>query len=102
MALAVRYQVVRERQQGTVWSHFFAASLLLLALGWRVHVHLAMTEVRYELAEEQRRTVRLDMERRELELQRSILVSPASLRRSALGLGLVEGDPRRTRTVRLP
>jgi len=50
-----------------------AAFLFAAALGAKVWVRLEMTDLGYNLAEERKATVQLDMNRREAELKLSIL-----------------------------
>jgi hypothetical protein len=57
--------------------------VLLALLGVKVWAKLEATDLGYSLARERQKTVALDMERRELELQRSVLMRPDSLSRSA-------------------
>jgi hypothetical protein len=58
------------------------------------------THLGYDLAKEQRIAVELDMERRELELQRSMLLRPSSLEKAARGLGLMPLNPSQARRLR--
>jgi hypothetical protein len=59
------------------------AVVLLALLGVKVWAKLEATDLGYSLARERQKTVTLDMERRELELQRSVLMRPDSLSRAA-------------------
>jgi hypothetical protein len=76
---------------------FVVCVAVLGVLTVRVWSKLEATDLRYQLARERQRTVSLDMERRELELQRSLLVRPDSLAHAARQkLGLVEHTPEQT------
>lgn len=86
MAVCLQYQLVYVKRDATVVSaklQFVAAAVLLAVLGVRVWSKLEATDVGYQLARERQRTVTLDMERRELELQLSVLQRPDSLAKSA-------------------
>jgi hypothetical protein len=86
MAVCLQYQSVYVKREAAVVSlrvQVAAAVALLVVLGARVWVKLEATDVGYQLARERARTVELDMERRELELQRSVLLRPDSLSISA-------------------
>jgi hypothetical protein len=73
--------------------------VLLALLGVKVWAKLEATDLGYSLARERQKTVALDMERRELELQRSVLMRPDSLSRSARTLyGSSDGRSRVTVT----
>ncbi len=75
--------------------------LLLATLVARIWVKIEVTQVGYELAEEQSVAVALDIERRELELQRSILMKPDALTaRASKQLGLQLGSPAELYRVR--
>src|SRR5688572_12622613 len=68
-----------------------ACVLLLSVLSIKVWIKLESIQLGYELAGQREETVRLDMQRRDLELQRSILLRPDVLRsRAAKELGLRE------------
>ncbi len=91
MAICLEYQSVYAcRRESTVFLkfHLLAALLLLAALVTRVTLKINGTQVGYALAQERSRTIELDMQRRELELQRSLMLRPDSLTRAARGLGL--------------
>jgi len=86
MAVCLQYQSVYVKREAAVVSlrvQVAAAVALLVVLGARVWVKLEATDAGYQLARERAKTVELDMERRELELQRSVLLRPDSL--TALG-----------------
>jgi hypothetical protein len=86
MAVCLQYQSVYVRREAAVVSlrvQVAAAVALLVVLGAKVWVKLEATDVGYQLARERSRTVAFDMERRELELQRSVLLRPDSLTMSA-------------------
>jgi hypothetical protein len=86
MAVCLQYQSVYVKRDSTVVSaklQLLAACALLAVLGVRVWSKLEATDVGYQLARERQRTVSLDMERRELELQLSVLLRPDSLAKAA-------------------
>jgi hypothetical protein len=86
MAVCLQYQSVYVKREAAVVSlrvQVVAAIALLLVLGARVWVKLEATDVGYQLARERSRTIELDMQRRELELQRSVLLRPDSLSAAA-------------------
>jgi hypothetical protein len=103
MAVCLQYQSVYVKREAAVVSlrvQVAAAVALLVVLGARVWVKLEATDVGYQLARERTRTVELDMERRELELQRSVLLRPDSLSTSARKMAHLE-DHSAERSVRL-
>lgn len=103
MAVCLQYQSVYVKREAAVVSlrvQVVAAMALLLVLGARVWMKLEVTDVGYQLARERSRTVELDMERRELELQRSVLLRPDSLATSARTLAHLE-DHAAVRSFRL-
>jgi hypothetical protein len=103
MAVCLQYQSVYVKREAAVVSlrvQVAAAVALLVVLGARVWVKLEATDVGYQLARERARTVELDMERRELELQRSVLLRPDSLSISARKMAQLE-DHSTERSVRL-
>jgi hypothetical protein len=76
------------------------AVVLLALLGVRVWAKLEATDLGYSLARERQKTVALDMERRELELQRSVLMRPDSLSKAARDkVGLAEHSLEQTLKV---
>lgn len=86
MAVCLQYQSVYVKRESTRVSgkaQLVGAMVLLALLGVKVWAKLEATDLGYSLARERQKTVALDMERRELELQRSVLMRPDSLSRSA-------------------
>jgi hypothetical protein len=103
MAVCLQYQSVYVKREAAVVSlrvQVVTALALLLVLGARVWVKLQATDAGYQLARERSRTVELDMERRELELQRSILLRPDSLNSAARKMASL-GEHRAERTIRI-
>jgi hypothetical protein len=100
MAVCLQYQSVYVRRSSAAVSkrvQLVVAGALLSVLALRVWVKLEVTDIGYHLAHERQRTVILDMERRELELQLSVLKRPDTLVRIAHEkLGLVEHQPAQT------
>lgn len=86
MAVCLDYQSVYcRRENGTAiwWAQVIAASLLLVALSTRIWVKVQTTERGYRLAHEQQENIQLDMERRELDLQLSVLLRRDNLTKLA-------------------
>jgi hypothetical protein len=93
MAVCLQYQSVYVKREAAVVSlrvQVAAAVALLLVLGARVWMKLEATDLGYQLASERSKTVELDMQRRELELQRSVLLRPDSLTISARKMARLE------------
>lgn len=103
MAVCLQYQSVYVKRESTVVSvrtQVFAAAVLLIVLAARVWTKLEATYLGYQFAQERSKTVELDMERRELELQRSVLLRPDSLTKSARQMSqLQEHNPAKTLRV---
>lgn len=104
MAVCLEYQAVyypNERLAGS-WSGTLVAALILLAaLSFRVWVKLEIIEAGYQLAEQRQLAVDYDMERRELELQRSVFIRPDQLAKAAESrLGLTSAGPGQLRRIR--
>lgn len=92
MAVALDYQTIYYRKK-TVHVpfavHIAAAVMLFCALATKVWIQLQCTAEGYTLAKIRQQTVSLDMERRELELHKSVLLKPDNLiMRSKKKLGL--------------
>jgi hypothetical protein len=86
MAVCLQYQSVYVKREAARVSgkvQLIGAVLLLSLLGVKVWAKLQATDLGYSLARERQKMVVLDMERRELELQRSVLMRPDSLAKSA-------------------
>lgn len=97
MVVGLSRAVVLEPERSNVatlrWQVLLVA-LLLSALVTRVWVRCEVTQIGYDLAEEHSVAVTLDMERRELELERSVLMKPDALTaRASQQLGLQLGSP---------
>ncbi len=103
MAICLDYQSVycrKEKVMISVRMQIIAAVLLLAALVARVWLKIESTDLGYQLARERQQTIAYDMERRELELQLSVLLRPDSLaKRAKKVLGLMPLDTNRTRKV---
>ena len=86
MAVCLQYQSVYVKREAAPVSgkaQLVGAVVLLALLGSKVWAKLEATDLGYSLARERQKMVALDMERRELELQRSVLMRPDSLSRAA-------------------
>ncbi|MBN8548986.1 MAG: hypothetical protein J0M12_06700 [Deltaproteobacteria bacterium] len=101
MAVCLDYQAVYCRRSNvaiSVKTQLVAAVLLLLALSSKVWIKIESTDLGYRLAKERQVTIDLDMQRRELELARSVLLRPdnlANMTKSRLGLGLLRPEQAR-------
>lgn len=86
MAVCLDYQSVYGRREGVVISvrmQIGLAVLLVGVLAVKVWARAEITSVGYDLGKERQRAVGLDLERRELELERSVLLRPDVLEREA-------------------
>ena len=103
LQLCLNYQPVycdQEEKMGS-WSLTLGASLLLFAvLAFKIWIGIKITSLGYELAEERERAVAHDMERREFELQLSVLLRPDNLEQRAREiLGLQTLNPKQARKI---
>lgn len=98
MAVCLDYQSVYCDKQAVTSStrfHLIAACILLLALAFKVWMKVETTQLGYQLGKERERIVQYDMEKRDLELQLSIVLRPDNLRALAekrLGLKPLQID----------
>lgn len=103
MALCLNYQSVYCRRESIVISvrmQIFAASILLIALVAKVWIKIESTDIGYQLAKERQMRIAYDMERRELELQRSVLLRTDNLTEAARDrLGLQPLNPKQARRI---
>ncbi len=103
MAVCLDYQVVyrdRARVKTTVQWEILAGVVLFCALAFKVWVKLETTNVGYSLARAKEESVKLDMERRELLLQQSVLKRPDIVsKRAATTLSLRPLDPEMARKI---
>ena len=103
MSVCVDYQAVYQKRRPIVVSvrtQLFAAVVLLLALAFKVWLRIEATNVGYLIGKEKQVTIALDMERRELELQLSVLKRGDTLSRKAqVQLGLFPLKPRQARKI---
>lgn len=103
MAVALDYQTIYYRKKTVhipLAVHIAAAVLLFCALAAKVWIQLKCTEVGYALAKDRQHTVSLDMERRELELHKSVLLKPDNLiMRSKKKLGLTTLNPAQAKRI---
>ncbi len=82
MAICLDYQRVYYRKRRLAVSNrtrILAVALLLFALVSKVWIKIETTSIGYDLAEARKVALALDMERRELELKRSLLLRPDNL-----------------------
>ena len=103
MAVCLQYQSVYSRRDNIVISvrmQILAAMLLLAALVGKVWIKIETTDLGYQLARERDLRTTLEMERRELELQRSVVLRTDNLTRQAQQkLGLVALNPKQARRI---
>ena len=103
MAVCLEYQMVyrrREVRSVPLRAQIVLASLLLFSLSFKVWLHIASTNLGYQLSQERTRAVEFDMQRRELELELSVLMRPDNLRHAAQErLGLVAMNPAQMRKI---
>ncbi|NDC39121.1 MAG: hypothetical protein EBZ48_13925 [Proteobacteria bacterium] len=101
MAVCLDYQSVYARREVVVISvraQIVLALCLLMLLGFNVWVKISITDSGYQLAKERQRTVELDLSRRELELERSVLLRSDHLEsEAAKKLGLKPLNPSQAR-----
>jgi hypothetical protein len=101
MAICLEYQAVyydQARIRRAWWATLCASLLLLFMLGLKVWIKIESTSVGYDLAAQRARAVQIDMQRRELELQLSVLMRSDELGRRAherLGLGALDSKQAR-------
>ena len=103
MAICLEYQAVyceRARVLNLWWVTLAASLLLLFSLGLKVWIKIESTSVGYRLANERETALALDMERRDLELQLSLLMRRDELaKRAHAALGLQALNPKQARRV---
>ena len=103
MAICLEYQAVyceRARVLNLWWVTLAASLLLLFSLGLKVWIKIESTAVGYRLAKERETAQLLDMERRDLELQYSVLMRRDDLaKRAHDSLGLQALSPKQARRV---
>ncbi len=81
-AVCLNYQSVYCSKQESVNSFsaiIVSATILFLALCMKIWMTISSTSLGYQLAEEREKTIALDMQRREYELQLSVLLRPDNL-----------------------
>lgn len=103
MAIALDYQTVYVRKRPNSlplkW-HIAAGISLFIALTAKVWIKIECTDEGYRVARLRQEAVELDMERRELELQRSVLLKPDNLvMRSAKQLKLKPLNPTQAKRI---
>jgi cell division protein FtsL len=105
MAVCLEYQSVYCRRDKIVISvrmQVIAGVLLLLALVGKVWIKIETTDLGYQLSREREVKNSLEMEKREYELQRSVLLRTDNLTRIAQRkLGLQQLDPTQARRMLL-
>ena len=104
MSVCLDYQAVKYKVKKPVSvsfrTQFFAAAFLLAVLVLKVWVRIEGTNLGYVLAKEKQITVDLDMQRRELDLQLSVLERTDNLsRRAKQLLGLRSFNPAQAKKI---
>ena len=103
MAVCLEYQSVYSRRDKIVISvrmQVIAGALLLLALVGKVWIKIETTDLGYQLSREREMRTTSEMEKREYELQRSVLLRTDNLTRVAQRkLGLQQLDPAQARRM---
>ena len=106
MAICLDYQLVHAPRSSVVVSfrmQVLAVLILTIALAGKLWTKIEATSLGYELARLQSEMIDLDMQRRELLLQRSVLLRPNTLASRAQSvLGLAPLDPSKTRRIPEP
>ncbi|MEZ4754463.1 MAG: hypothetical protein R3A13_09180 [Bdellovibrionota bacterium] len=104
MAVCLDYQLVAKSRPRIVISvrmQILVIAVLLFMLGFKVWTQICCTNLGYKLAKAREQAVVLDMERRELELQLSVLLRPNNLTSEATKrLGLQTLNPERARRLK--
>lgn len=105
MAVCLDYQSVYSPRKKLVISvplQMSIAVLALLMLAVKVWIKIEIIDLGYKLAQEQELAIEYDMLRRDLDLQRSILLRPDNLAQMAHDrLGLEALDPKQARKLTL-
>ena len=103
MAICLDYQAVSYPRKSIVISvkvQVFFAVLLLASLVSKVWIQICTTDLGYQLAKERQAAVNIDMERRELELELSVLMRPDNLSELAKKrIGLAQLNPNQARKI---
>ena len=104
MSVCLDYQTVKYRTKKPIVISFrmqlCAAVLLLSVLVLKVWIRIEKTSLGYTLAKEKQITINLDMEKRELGLQLSVLERADNLSRRAKNeLGLVDLNPQQAKKI---
>jgi hypothetical protein len=102
MAIALDYQTIYSRRQpkrvSVAW-HLWGGIILFIALVTKIWVTVECTEAGYKVAKLRQEAVMLDMERRELELHKSVLLKPDNLVMRAKKFGLRELNPGQAKRI---
>ncbi|MCO6430905.1 MAG: hypothetical protein J5J00_08590 [Deltaproteobacteria bacterium] len=103
MSVCLDYQKVYSKRRSLVVSvrvQIIAALVLLVCLAFKVWLRIECTSLGYQIAKERQLTMDLDMQRRELELQISVVKRADNLAdKAAVQLGLRPLDPRQARRI---
>ncbi len=103
MAICLDYQPLTQKRSIVIspGTQLLFVLAFMAALASKVYVSNSVTELGYKLAEEKKARISLDLERRELELQLSVLLRPDRLAQKAKDrLGLNALDPAQARRIR--
>ena len=89
------------KEKSSLRTQIILGLLLFVALAVKVWIKLEVTDIGYKLAAETSTAIEFDMERRDLELQLSVIKRPDNLTRMAEErLGLKELNPEQARKIR--
>ncbi len=103
MAVCLDYQAVyyRREEEKISWRmKVLLCGSLLFALSFRIWLKIESTDLGYQLAHERAQSVELDMQRREKELELSLLLRPDNLSRRAHNeIGLTALRPSQARKI---
>ncbi|MCB0317274.1 MAG: hypothetical protein KDD56_00855 [Bdellovibrionales bacterium] len=104
MAVCLDYRSVQTTKSRVVVSvrlQLMIIFFLLVILAAKVWIQLKCTNLGYQLAEQREETYSLDMEKRELELQLSVLLRTDNLEKQAISrLGLQALKPEQARRLK--
>lgn len=90
---------IREQKKVSIPLLATAFLFLFLALGLRIWIHAQCMHYGYKMADSMQAEVEYDMSRRELELQKSVLLRPDYLEKKANALGLERLNPSQARKI---
>ena len=103
MSVCLDYQKVYHKRRSlavSVRAQIIAALVLLVCLAFKVWLRIECTSLGYQIAKERQVTMNLDMQRRELELQLSVLKRADNLAvKATKELSLRPLDPKQAKRI---